>query len=78
MRPRSVTSLPVSTAFTGLLCLSVGAHVHHGRSITKVSMWLLLHAFHIQCMTYIYIYIYIIYISDVAPGLGKTQSHRTH
>ena len=36
MRPGSVTSLPVSTASTGLLCLSVGAHVHRGRSFTKV------------------------------------------
>ena len=36
MRPRSVASLPVSTASTGLLCLSVGAHVHHGRSVTEV------------------------------------------
>ena len=51
MRPESVTSLPDNTASTGLLCLSVGAHVHRGRSITKVSMWLLLCTFHIRCMT---------------------------
>ena len=51
MRPRSVTSLPVSTTSTGLFCLSVGARVHSGRSDTKVSMWLLLHAFCIWCMT---------------------------
>ena len=51
MRPRSVASLPDSTASTGLLCLLVGAHVHCGRSITEVSMWLLLHTFHLQCMT---------------------------
>ena len=36
MRPGSVTSLPVSTTSTGLLCLFVGAHVHHGRSDTGV------------------------------------------
>ena len=36
MNPRSVAPLPVSTASTGLLCLSVGAHVHHGRSDTEV------------------------------------------
>ena len=35
-RPGSATRLPVSTASTGLLCLSVGAHVHHGRSNTEV------------------------------------------
>ena len=36
MRPGSVASLPVSTASTGLLCLSVGARVHRGRSVTEV------------------------------------------
>ena len=36
MRPGSVASLPVSIASTGLLCLLVGAHVHHGRSDTEV------------------------------------------
>ena len=51
MRPGSVASLPDSTTSTGLLCLSVGAHVHCGRSITEVSVWPLLRAFHIQCMT---------------------------
>ena len=51
MRPGSVTSLLVSTASTGLLCLSVGAHVHRGRSVTEVSVWLLPHTFHIWCMT---------------------------
>ena len=51
MRPGSVALLPVSTASTGLLCLSVGAHVHHGRSDIKVSMWPLPRAFHIWCMT---------------------------
>ena len=35
-RPGSVVPLPVSAASTELLCLSVGARVHHGRSITKV------------------------------------------
>ena len=51
MRPGSVSSLPVSTASTGLLCLSVGAHVHHGRNITKVSVWPLPCTFHIHCVT---------------------------
>ena len=51
MKPGSVALLPVSTASTGLLCLLVGAHVHPGRSDTEVSMWLLLHAYHVQCMT---------------------------
>ena len=53
MRPSSAASLPVSTASTGLLCLLVGAHVHRDRSDTEVSVLLLLHAYHIQCMTYI-------------------------
>ena len=35
MRPGSATPLPVSTTSTGLLCLLVGAHVHHGRSDTE-------------------------------------------
>ena len=35
-RPGSATSLPDSTASTGLLCLLVGAHVHRGRSDIKV------------------------------------------
>ena len=51
MRPGSVALLPVSTASTGLLCLSIGAHVHRGRSDTEVSVWLLLCAYHIWCMT---------------------------
>ena len=51
MRPGSATSLPVSTTSTGLLCLSVGACVHHVRSDTEVGVWLLPHAYHIQCMT---------------------------
>ena len=51
MRPRSATLLPVSTASTGLLCLLVGAHVHCVRSDTELSVWLLLHTYHIQCMT---------------------------
>ena len=53
MRPGSVASLPVSTASTGLLCLSVGACVHRGKSVTKVSVWLLPCTLHIQCMTYV-------------------------
>ena len=36
MRPGSAASLPVSITSTGLLCLSVGARVHRGRSITEV------------------------------------------
>ena len=36
MRPGSAAPLPVSTASTGLLCLSVGTHVHRGRNNTKV------------------------------------------
>ena len=36
MRPGSAAPLPVSTASTGLLCLSVGARVHRGRSNTGV------------------------------------------
>ena len=36
MRPGSAAPLPVSTASTGLLCLSVGARVHRGRSDTEV------------------------------------------
>ena len=36
MRPGSAASLPDSTASTGLLCLSVGAHVHRGRSDIEV------------------------------------------
>ena len=35
-RPGSAASLPDSTASTGLLCLSVGARVHHGRSDIEV------------------------------------------
>ena len=51
MRPGSVASLPVSTTSTGLLCLSVDARVHRGRSVTEVSMWPLPCIFHICCMT---------------------------
>ena len=36
MRPGSATSLPDSTTSTGLLCLSVGAHEHCGRSDIEV------------------------------------------
>ena len=54
MRPGSVALLPVSTASTGLLCLSVGAHVHHGRSDTEVSVWPLPRTYHVQCVTYIH------------------------
>ena len=53
MRPRSATSLPVSTASTGLLCLLVGAHVHRGKSDTEVSMWPWPCTFRVCCVTYI-------------------------
>ena len=36
MRPRSAAPLPISTTSTGLLCLSVGAREHCGRSDTEV------------------------------------------
>ena len=36
MRPRSAATLPDSTASTGLLCLSVGARQHCGRSDIEV------------------------------------------
>ena len=53
-RPRSAPLLPVSTASTGLLCLLVGACVHHVRSDTeKYHMWLLPCAHHFQCVTHI-------------------------
>ena len=40
MRPGSAALLPVSITSTGLLHLSVGAHVHHVRSNTeKYHMW---------------------------------------
>ena len=55
MRPGSATLLPVSTTSTGLLHLSVGAHVHCVRSDTeKYHVWLLPCTHHFQCMTYIY------------------------
>ena len=51
-RSRSGTLLPVSTTSTGLLHLSVGAHVHCGRSNTeKYRVWPLPHTHHFQCMT---------------------------
>ena len=52
MRPRSVALLPVSTTSTGLLHLSVGAHVHCVRSDTeKYHMWPPLCTHHFQCVT---------------------------
>ena len=64
MRPRSAALLPVSTVSTGLLHLSVGAHVDHVRGDTgKRHVWPLPCAHHFQCMTYVhprtYMYIYI-------------------
>ena len=53
MRPWSATLLPVSTASTGLLHLSVGAHVHCVRSDTeKYHVWPLSCAHYFQCVTY--------------------------
>ena len=54
MRPGSAALLPVSTASTGLLRLSVGACVHRVRSDTELSVWPLPRAHHIQCVTHIY------------------------
>ena len=52
-RPWSAARLPVSTASTGLLCLSVGACVHRVRSDTgKRRVWPLTQAHHFQCVTY--------------------------
>ena len=54
MRPRSATLLPVSTASTGLLHLSVGARVHRVRSDTgNCHMWPWPCTHHFQCMTII-------------------------
>ena len=51
-RPRSAALLPVSTASTGLLHLSVGARVHHVRSDTgKCCMWPLPCTHHFQYVT---------------------------
>ena len=51
---RECHSTPVSTTFTGLLCLLVGAQVHHVRSDTgKCRMWPPLFMHHFQCMTII-------------------------
>ena len=51
MRPGSAASLPDSTTSTGLPCLSVGAHEHHGRSDIEVDHMVLLCRFCIRCMT---------------------------
>ena len=52
MRPGSAALFPVSTTSTGLLCFSVGARVHCGRSNTeKYHVWLLPRAHHFQCVT---------------------------
>ena len=53
MRPGSAAPLPVSTTSTGLLCLSVGARVHHGRSDTEVEcMAITTHISHSMCDIY--------------------------
>ena len=71
MRPGSVAPLPVSTASTGLLCLSVGAHVHHSRSNTKVehiaTTMCIPHLVHDICVIKLYIY--------VCPVLPKSVSN---
>ena len=45
MRPGSATSLPDSTASTGLPCLLVGAHEHRGRSDINVDRVATPHAY---------------------------------
>ena len=63
-RPGSAALLPVSTTSTGLLHLSVGAHVHCGRSDTeKYHVWPLPCAHHFQCVTYVvsFVVLYVIH-----------------
>ena len=56
MRPGSTTSLPDSTASTGLLCLLVGARVHRGRSNIKVDhVATTVHILHLVHDIYIFI-----------------------
>ena len=64
-RPGSAALLPVSTTSTGLLCLSVGAQVHHVRSDTgNCQVWLQLRVQHSQCVTNIGI-----------PGWAQLKPH---
>ena len=54
MRPGSAASHPDSTTSTGLLCLSVGARVHRGRSDTEVDcVATTMHILHLVHDTYI-------------------------
>ena len=66
MRPESAASLSDSTASTGLLCLSVGAHVHCGRSNIEVNRVAttacishLVHDIYIYINIYTYLFIYL-------------------
>ena len=60
MGPGNAALLLVSTASTGLLCLSVGSCVHRVRSNTgKYRVLPLPCAHHFQCVTYICMYMYI-------------------
>ena len=65
MRPGGTTPLPVSTTSTELLCLSVGAHVHHGRSDTEVECMAttvrILHLVHDIYIYYFRLYLLLIY-----------------
>ena len=50
MRPGSAASLPDITASTGLLCLLVGARVHHGGSNIEVDhVATTAHILHLVC-----------------------------
>ena len=65
MRPRCATLLPVSTASTGLLHLSVGACVHCVRSDSgNHHVWPLLCTHHFQCMTYTHLEKVLVHMSD--------------
>ena len=74
-RPRSTASLPDSTASTGLQCLLVGAHVHHGRSDIKVdsvaTTACISHSVHdIYIYIYIFIYTYICIYMQFSLNVG--------
>ena len=62
MRPGSATSLPDSTASTGLLCLSVGAREHHGRSDTEVD--------HMATTMHI---LHLVHYNSWHPWMGPTE-----
>ena len=79
MRPRSAALLPVSTASTGILHLSVGAHLHRVRSDTeKYGMWPLPHAHHFQCVTHILgacVHIYTKYEVSTSNNVARRTVH---